>query len=98
MMVDRQSVERDWSRRGFSCDLWVDAPGRVWTDFVHSADELVMVLEGEQEFEMNGRHYRPNIGEELLIPAGTRHTARNVGSVTSRWLYGYKRPSTQVQV
>ena len=49
-----------------------------------------MVVEGEQEFEMSGRSYRPPIGEELLIPAGARHTVRNAGWLTSRWLYGYK--------
>ncbi len=52
-----------------------------------------MVVEGEEEFEMNGRKFSLRIGEELLIPAGTNHTARNVGKTTSKWLYGYKRQS-----
>ena len=90
-IVDAKNVSQLWGARGFSCGLWVDPPGQVWADFVHDRDELVMVVEGEQEFEMNGRRYRPSIGEELLIPAGTRHTARNAGPITSRWLYGYKR-------
>lgn len=89
--VDLEQIEKDWAARGFSCGLWVDAPGRVWSDFVHDTDEVVMLLEGEQEFEMGGQNFRLKPGEELLIPAGTRHTARNVGSVTSKWLYGYKR-------
>ncbi len=87
---DLKKIRQEWAARGFSCDLWVDPPGRVWPDFVHETDELVMIVEGEQEFEMNGRSYRPPIGKELLIPAGTRHTARNFGRITSRWLYGYK--------
>ena len=90
-IVDQKQIEQRWAARGFSCGLWVDPPGQVWADFVHDRDELVMVVEREQEFEMNGRRYRPSIGEELLIPAGTRHTAHNVGRVMSRWLYGYKR-------
>ena len=89
--VDREKVERDWAARGFSCDLWVDPPGRVWSDFVHNTDELVMLLEGEEEFEMGGKKYQLKAGEKILIPAGTYHTARNVGKITSRWLYGYKR-------
>lgn len=89
--VDEEKVKKDWAARGFSCDLWVDAPGRMWSDFVHDTDELVMLVEGEEEFEMNGKKYRLQVGEELLIPAGTYHTARNVGKTTSRWLYGYKR-------
>jgi hypothetical protein len=28
--------------------------------------------------------------QELLIPAGTIHSARNIGKTTARWLYGYK--------
>ena len=89
--VDETKVKKDWAARGFSCDLWVDPPRRVWVDFVHDTDELVMLLEGEEEFEMNGEKYRLQVGEELLIPAGTYHTARNVGKTTSRWLYGYNR-------
>jgi mannose-6-phosphate isomerase-like protein (cupin superfamily) len=49
------------------------------------------LLEGEQEFEMGGKTYRLDPGQELLIPAGALRTARNVGTVTSKWLYGYKR-------
>jgi len=89
--VDQAEIRQRWAARGFSCDLWVDPPGRVWNDFVHDSDELVMLVEGEEEFEMNKRKYFLHIGEELLIPAGTTHTARNVGRTTSKWLYGYKR-------
>jgi mannose-6-phosphate isomerase-like protein (cupin superfamily) len=89
--VDQKAVEKDWNARGFSCDLWIDAPGRVWQNFIHETDELAMLVEGEEEFEMNGQIHRLEIGQELLIPAGTYHTARNVGRSTSKWLYGYKR-------
>lgn len=82
---------QDWERRGFSCDIWTDAPGQVWRDFVHATDELVMPLEGEIELEFGGKTSRPSIGEEVLIPAGMPHTVRNVGRSTSRWYYGYKR-------
>jgi mannose-6-phosphate isomerase-like protein (cupin superfamily) len=88
--VDQKTVEKKWEARGFSCDLWIDAPGRVWRDFIHETDELVMLVEGEEEFEMNGQIHRLQIGQELLIPAGIYHTARNVGRNTSKWLYGYK--------
>ena len=89
--VDRASVAAGWKRRGFSCDLWVDPPGRVWADFVHEVDEVVMVVEGEVEFTIAGVVHRPGLGEELLIPAGALHTVKNTGPTESRWLYGYKR-------
>ena len=81
----------DWQRRGFSCDIWTDAPGQVWRDFVHATDELVLPFEGDIELEFCGRVCRPRIGEEVLIPAAVRHTVRNVGRGVSRWYYGYKR-------
>jgi len=90
-MRDPSEVARNWDERGFGCELWTDRPGARWEDFTHPADELVFVLEGDVEFELEGVVYRPQPGEELLIPAGVRHSARNVGSTTSRWLYGYKR-------
>jgi hypothetical protein len=43
------------------------------------------------EFEVAGKVHHPRVGEELLIPAGAVHSARNVGTTPARWLYGYKR-------
>ena len=84
------AVRSDWQARGFGCDVWTDPPGQVWEDYRHAVDELVMVLEGEMEFDIAGRVIRPAPGEEVLIPAGEIHTVRNLSATTSRWLYGYK--------
>ena len=89
--MDRAKVERDWRARGFSCGLWTDPPGQVWRNYAHDVDELFMVVAGAIELEMQGRAFRPGIGEEVLIPAGAVHTVRNVGSNTARWLYGYRK-------
>ena len=90
MSVNRSHIETDWHSRGFSCGLWTDPPGQKWVDYVHSTDELLMVLEGEVELELQGRVFRPKIGEEVLIPARELHTVRNIGNGIARWLYGYK--------
>ena len=90
-MTDRQQIAADWTARGFTCDLWTDAPGQRWEDFTHATDELVAVLEGDMEFEVEGQVHHPQPGVELLIPAGAVHAARNVGATTARWLYGYRR-------
>jgi quercetin dioxygenase-like cupin family protein len=90
----RDKIAASWVARGFGCDLWTDPPGRRWEDFAHATDELVTVLEGEMEFEIEGEVHHPKPGEELLIPAGKVHSARNVGKSTARWLYGYKRSAT----
>ena len=88
---DCKKIAADWASRGFSCELWTDPPGQKWEDFRHATDELVVVLEGQVEFEVAGQVHHPQVGEELLIPAGAVHSARNIGKTTARWLYGYKR-------
>lgn len=90
--ISREQVQKDWRERGYSCDLWVDPPGTVWADFQHDADELVFLLDGALVLEMNHRVVRLEPGDEMVIPAGMRHTVRNVGPGTTRWLYGYKLP------
>ena len=90
MNGERARIAANWARRGFSCDLWTDPPGQRWEDFIHAVDEVIVVVEGEMEFEVDGRVCRPAIGEEIQIPAGTVHSARNIGSTAARWLYGYR--------
>jgi quercetin dioxygenase-like cupin family protein len=89
--VNIKEVSRNWAERGFSCDTWIDRPGQRWEDFVHVTDEVVIVLEGKMEFEVKGKIYRPNIGVEVFIPANAKHSARNIGEITARWLYGYSK-------
>ena len=84
-------VAQVWKSRGFSCGIWQDPPAQVWEDFVHSMDELLMLMEGEIELEMEGRVLHPKVGEEVLIPAKSRHSVRNTGKTANRWLYGYKQ-------
>jgi len=87
---NQKDVSKDWATRGFSCELWVDPPGQCWEDFVHTTDELVIVVEGEMEFEINGEISHPRTGEEIFIPAGAVHSVRNIGGSIARWLYGYR--------
>ena len=67
----------------------VDPPGQRWEGYVHATDELVMIVEGDVEFEIERIRHHPAAGEELLIPAGAVHSVRNLGPTQARWLYGY---------
>ncbi len=84
MKPKQTNIEKSWHERGFSCSLWTDAPGTRWEDYVHDVDELLVVLEGDVEFEMKGKKSVLRIGEEILIPARTTHSVRNVGKITSK--------------
>ena len=70
--------------------MWIDPPGQCWEDFIHGTDEVVIVVEGEVEFEIDGEIHHPGVGEELYIPAKTPHSVRNIGQTTAKWLYGYR--------
>lgn len=88
----RDDVVQRWRDRGFTCELWVDPPETIWEDFVHDTDELVMLLDGQVTIEIAGRILRLEVGQEVMLPAGVRHTVRNVGGTSARWLYGYRIP------
>lgn len=87
--VDRATVAEDWRKRGYSCDLFVDPPGREWNNFVHSTNELVTVVAGQLEITIEGTRYLAPPGDEIFIPKNARHSVKNVHSATTRWLYGY---------
>jgi mannose-6-phosphate isomerase-like protein (cupin superfamily) len=88
--LDRAAVQRRWAADGYSCEVWIDAPNQVWHDFQHDVDEVVLLVEGESTIELLGRTIRLVAGDQLEIPAGTRHTVRNTGQGPARWLHGYR--------
>lgn len=90
-MINQQQIAQDWQQRGFSCDLWTDPPGQVWEDFVHAVDELVILVDGRIELEMDGKTFCPKAGEEVFIPGRVMHSVRNIGGTTANWLYGYRQ-------
>ena len=88
--MDAKKIRQQWESRGFSFGIFRDPPGRVWQDFSHSTEELVILAEGQIEIEVEGQMHRPVIGEEIFIPAQAIHTVRNVGKVPNVWYYGYR--------
>lgn len=87
---DKSTISRNWQARGFSCDIWTDPPGKIWQDYVHEADELLMLIDGEIEVRFDDKVLQPSAGEEIFIPANKRHTVINIGAVTNHWFYGYR--------
>jgi quercetin dioxygenase-like cupin family protein len=56
-------------------------PGYVSPMHTHPGEEIIYVLEGTLEYHVDGRPtatYKP--GEVLLVPAGTVHWVKNIGS------------------
>ena len=50
----------------------------------------MVLAEGELELAIEGMAQRPQIGQEVFIPANVVHTVRNIGKTNNVWYYGYR--------
>ena len=64
-------------------------PGYVAPLHSHPGEEIIYVLEGMLEYEIDGKPVRVKPGDVLFVPAGTPHWARNVGSSNGAELATY---------
>jgi quercetin dioxygenase-like cupin family protein len=56
-------------------------PGAAFPAHSHPGEEIIYVLEGSLEYEVAGKPaVTLHAGDVLFVPAGTAHSARNVGS------------------
>lgn len=66
------------------------APGAAFGRHSHPGEEIVNVLEGTLEYQIEGK---PSVtlkaGDVLFIPAGTIHAAKNVGTTNGAELATY---------
>src|SRR3954447_15527254 len=66
------------------------APGVAFGKHTHPGEEIIYVLEGTLEYQLEDRPPMTlKAGDVLFIPAGTVHSARNLGSVTGSELATY---------
>jgi quercetin dioxygenase-like cupin family protein len=57
------------------------APGAAFPRHTHPGEEIIYVLEGTWEYTVEGKPpVTLKAGDVLFIPAGTIHSARNVGA------------------
>ena len=66
------------------------APGVLAPNHSHPGEEIVYVIEGLLEYQLEGKPpVTLKAGEVLFIPTGTIHSAKNVGSVNAAELATY---------
>ncbi len=87
--IDASLVAAEWRERGYDCHEFNDPPGQRWEDFVHRTNEVVTVLEGRLEIEIDGERLEAGPGDEVFIPKHARHSVRNIHAGRTRWLFGY---------
>lgn len=66
------------------------APGASFPRHKHPGEEIIYVIEGSIEYDVDGQPpLMVNAGGVLFIPAGTVHAAKNVGNVNAAELGTY---------
>jgi quercetin dioxygenase-like cupin family protein len=66
------------------------APGVGFPNHKHPGEEIIYVLEGSLQYDVEGRPpVTLKAGDVLFIPAGTIHAAKNVGSNNAAELATY---------
>jgi quercetin dioxygenase-like cupin family protein len=64
-------------------------PGSVAPNHTHPGEEIVYVLEGTLEYQIDGKSVTAKPGDVLFVPAGTVHSAKNVGTSNGAELATY---------
>lgn len=66
------------------------APGAAFPKHKHPGEEIIYVVEGAIEYDVDGQGpVTVKAGGVLFIPAGTPHAAKNVGTVNAAELGTY---------
>jgi quercetin dioxygenase-like cupin family protein len=65
------------------------APGASFPRHRHPGEEIIYVLAGTLEYEVNGKPITLKAGDVLFVPTGVIHAARNVGKEPAAELATY---------
>ena len=55
-------------------------PGYIAPRHTHPGEEIIYVLEGTLEYQIDGKPVTVKPGDVLFVPAGTVHSVKNIGS------------------
>jgi len=64
-------------------------PGYVAPRHTHPGEEIIYILEGTLEYQIGDKTTTVKPGDVLFVPAGTVHTAKNIGSSNGAELATY---------
>lgn len=64
-------------------------PGYAAPKHTHPGEEIIYVIEGTLEYQIDGKPSTVKAGDVLFVPAGTVHSAKNIGSSNGAELATY---------
>jgi len=83
--ADSSQLQKLLRQQLLSIFSWQDSPGTTYSEHSHDHDEVIVVYSGAIKFTIAGKDYLLEAGDELILPAGTRHSAVNPGSEMVRY-------------
>ncbi len=72
----QDEARRALEAEGFEIVCWNDPPGRFYAPHAHERDESLWMVAGAMTFEIEGRSYRLEAGDRLMLPRGVVHAAQ----------------------
>ncbi len=75
----RAELQAQLESDGYSTFFWQDPPGATYKKHYHDHSEVIVVFAGRIELTIEGEKYTVGEGDELLLPRGTLHEAKNPG-------------------
>lgn len=89
--MNNDDLQKDWTDRGFSFGIGTIKAGDGVNEALHDdKDELVFMENGKYEFTIDNETFIQEGDSEVLIPAGSTHSIKNIGQNDSKIYYGYK--------
>src|SRR5687767_9982034 len=78
-------------------EQWCDPGSGAPLHHHFELEELIAVVEGVADFEVDAERRRVAAGESILLPAGSRHGFRNAGETTLRTLAIFPTAAPRVE-
>ena len=75
---------------GYQPVLFSDAPGTIYAEHDHDHDECLWFVSGQMEMVIGDDHFMLGPGDRLVLPRGTTHRARVVGTQSVRYVIGQR--------
>lgn len=72
-----EQIKSRLHKEGYSIiNVYDDPPNEVFEEHSHAGDQLMVIVSGEIEVEMNSQASLLKAGEEMYFPAGVLHSAK----------------------
>jgi len=89
--MKESEYEKKWKEKGFSFAIGSIKLDKGVDEAVHDdLDEVVVAVNGELQFIIDDKIIIAECDTEVLIPAKSIHSIKNVGGEVSKIYYGYK--------